>query len=248
MNLTLDEIDVLHHYFRYYHPTYHTGEQRLEEISLDAFRDVKQFKEILEQVDSFIESDSSIATASMITKRLGYYFVTGMLAPMTLHSKLPVVEVEDKKLIRLDDQKSWFPKWSNESRRTLLIENSEREKSVAHYFTVLIEAMVLPIFTTVQEVTKLPMKTMWENFATYVYWFYEQFAYEIVNEEQANTVLQDYQTIRSIEGTVFEQKQNPITDLALRKEKGEEKRRFCCLTYQLNNEHSYCKVCPLLKN
>ncbi|QSS99332.1 hypothetical protein IMZ31_14775 [Pontibacillus sp. ALD_SL1] len=248
MNLTLDEIDLLDHHFRYYHPTYHDGEQRLEEISLDAFRNVNQFEEILKQVESFIESDCSRATASMITKRLGYYFVTGMLAPMTLHSKLPVVEVEDKKLIRLDDQKNWFPKWSNESCRALLIPNSARENSVAHYFTVLIETMVLPIFTTVHELTRLPMKIMWENFATYVYWFYEQLAYEIVNKEQANTVVRDYHTIRGIEGAVFQQKQNPITHFALRKEKGEEKRLFCCLTYQLNNEHTYCKVCPLLKN
>ncbi|KGP89802.1 hypothetical protein N780_09980 [Pontibacillus chungwhensis BH030062] len=248
MNLTLDEVDVLDHYFRYYHPTYHDGEQRVEEISLDAFRDVNQFKEILEQVSSFINSDSQRATASMITKRLGYYFVTGMLAPMTLYSKLPVVEVEDKKLIRLDDHKKWFPKWSNESYRSLSIPKSAREKSVKHHFTVLIETMVLPIFTTVHRVTSLPMKIMWENFATYVYWFYEQFAYEIVQKAQANTVLCDYQAIRGIEGKVFQQKQNPITQFALRKEKGKEKRLFCCLTYQLNNEHTYCKVCPLLKN
>lgn len=248
MNLTLAEIETLDDHFRYYHPSYYDKKQRLEEIRLDAFTDEERFTAVLEQVRSFLSSETEMATASLLSKRLGYYFVTGMLAPMSLYSKMPVMELEDKKLIRIDDTKMWFPKWSNESREVLLIENRDREKAVSNHFKQLIGKMIYPIFNTINQVTRLPMKTMWESFATYVYWFYEQFAHEIADEKQADTVRRDFRVLREVEAEVFRQKQNPIDSFTLRKEEGKEKRKFCCLTYQLNNEHSYCKVCPLLKN
>jgi len=122
-----------------------------------------------------------------------------------------------------------------------------RDEWVKEHVSLLIEEVIRPLFQHVHHLTRLPMKTMWENLAIYVYWFYEQYYSEIAYEEIHLRIQEDFMVIKDdMSGDVFHGKRNPLSQLQYQPchPDGAHMRKLCCLTYKMNDDYNYCRTCP----
>lgn len=244
--LTQDEIQRLDDHFRYYNPQAYSHWTQYEVIPFSKLETKEDMKEVLDHLHTFLQSEDYVATASIFTKRFAYYIVTGILVPMSAFDKAPVLDKDRLKLIRVDEDKNWFPKLEGNHEHVTSPGNGSREEWVHDIAEETFANVVRPIFVNVQQVSKLPMKTMWENLAIYIFWFYELFYPEFTTENH-HRIQQDFHyLVQSLEGDAFGEKRNPLTYFQRQDclKNGTRMRKFCCMTYKLNEQSNYCRTCP----
>lgn len=245
--LNQQEVDLLSEHFKIYNSLHDDKTQPLEIVYGSDLYTTEGLQELLDKLHDYWHSQDMLATASMFTKRIGIYMVTAYLAPMSLFSKMPGFYRDGIKLIRLDENGLWFPKWKNENALQSELEGRARSEWVQEQVSHLIQEIIRPLFLHVHYLTKLPMKTMWENFAIYVYWFYEQYYVKVATAEIQKQVQEDFRIMTNhISGEVFQSKQNPLAQFQKQpcQPDGARMRKFCCLTYKMNEESKYCRTCP----
>ncbi len=245
--LRQEEVQLLSEHFKYYNPKADDHETPLDIVYGEELFTKEGLQTLLDKLHVYWTSEDKLATASMFTKRIGIYMVTTYLVPMTLFSKMPGLDSEGIKMIRLDENSLWFPKWKNDNALNSVQGDQDREEWVKEQVTLLIQEMILPLFQNVHHITKLPMTTMWENLAIYIYWFYEQYYSKIANDEIQTQAQEDFKVIKDdLSGDIFQSKRNPLAQLQYQpcQPDGAHMRKLCCLTYRMNDDSKYCRTCP----
>ncbi len=242
-----EEVELLSNHFKYYNGKVDGTVSPLDTVHVRELFTEEGLDELLDELHDYWESEDMLATASMFTKRIGIYMVTTYLVPMSLFSKMPGLDPESIQMHRLDDNSLWFPKWKNDNALRSEQGDQDRKEWVEAQVTALVEEFIRPLFVNVHYLTRLPMKTMWENFAIYVYWFYEQYYAKIADEEIHPRIQEDFKVIKDgLSGDVFDSKRNPLSQLQYQpcQPDGAHNRKLCCLTYKMNEESKYCRTCP----
>ncbi|WP_028783540.1 IucA/IucC family C-terminal-domain containing protein [Thalassobacillus devorans] len=204
-------------------------------------------QEKLDEIHIFMESQFFLTTASIFSKRYSYYIVTGILAMMSAFNKCPDFRPQNFRLVRVDEDKKWLPKLNFVSIEVTLPEPFERKKWLRENLTQLFKEHVRPLFLHINQLTRLSMNVLWENFAIYLFWFYERFAKEHFTGEQLAQIYDDFHFIvHELDGAVFGEEKNPFHYFHYQPKlpSGARERKCCCLSYKLNEESGYCKVCP----
>ncbi|MBM7554776.1 (2Fe-2S)-binding protein [Thalassobacillus pellis] len=219
----------------------------LEVIQGEELQSEDELLDVLENMHTHIESDFFLTTASIFSKRYGYYVVTGFLVLISAFNKCPDVNLSNIRLVRMDEDKKWFPKLEFLSKEVIQPEPGEREKWLRESLRKLFRENLRPILLNVHELTRLSMNVLWENFTIYLYWFYETFAEKHFNGEQLAQIYDDFHIIvNELEGEAFGETDNPLGYFQYQPKlpSGARERKYCCLSYRWNEESGYCKTCP----
>ena len=103
------------------------------------------------------------------------------------------------------------------------------------------------------QITHIPMATLWENTAIYVYWLYEKRMQEFTDDEHRQLIEDDFHYLLfELDGKLFGCKdnplytyyskiyQNPLTGSSIRV------RKTCCLYYKTKPGNPFCSGCPII--
>jgi len=108
--LAHEEVQLLSNHFNYFDPIEDDDKTSLEIVYGEDLCNEQGLQKLLDKLHVYWGSEDVLATASMFTKRIGIYMVTTYLVPMSLFSKMPGLDKDGIKMIRLDDNPLWFPK------------------------------------------------------------------------------------------------------------------------------------------
>ncbi|MBO8156708.1 MAG: hypothetical protein H0Z32_09625 [Bacillaceae bacterium] len=246
--LTDKEVQFLAEHFQHFVGDLQSDNGNIKIYSGTQFIDHGEMEKLLFELKQLLHSDSLVATASAFAKKYAYFIVTAGLVPISVFHKFPEFNFENVELIRSSDSPKWDPKIKFANNEvTLPGEFDSREKWLKSSYTRLFKDHVKELFEVIHDLSRLSMKVMWENLAHHTFWFYERFAKNILDDEQLKTVKEDFQyLIHKADGEMFGEEENPLSYFAdlNRLPNGAPIRKYCCLTYLLNEESNNCKVCP----
>ncbi|GGC81142.1 hypothetical protein GCM10007216_09590 [Thalassobacillus devorans] len=244
--LTEKEETFLEDHFRYV-SRIQKGIEPYEMINASELLDKQTLQKKLDDIHAFMESDFYLTTASIFSKRYSYYIVTGVLAMISAFDKCPDYRPENIRLVRLDEEKKWFPKLTFVSKDAEEPVAVNRHAWLRDQLTELFSEHVRPIFFQINQLTRLSMSVLWENFAIYLYWFYERYAENHFDEERMAQIRDDFHFIvHELDGSSFGEEKNPFHYFSYQPKlpNGTRERKCCCLSYKLHEDSGYCKVCP----
>ncbi|WP_181349499.1 hypothetical protein [Thalassobacillus sp. CUG 92003] len=245
--LTEQEEKFLDDNFRYYTRDY-DHKRSMEVVDGGELQNVEDLKPLLDRIHEFMESEFYLTTASLLAKRYGYYMVTGPMALMSGFNKFPDTTPENLTFIRIDEDKKWFPKLQLKDKQ-VSVPGTDRHQWVKTNMEQLMKCNVLPFFQSLNQVTRISMNVLWENFVIYLFWFYEQEADKWFEPDQLALIKDDFHFIlNELPAEVFGTESHPFYYFQFQPtlRNGKRERKCCCLTYRLNEESGYCKVCPHL--
>ncbi|MFC7322132.1 hypothetical protein [Halobacillus campisalis] len=240
------EEEFLHQHFRYYMDL---DREIIEVIQGKDLQTVDGVQQTLDQMHAFMGSEFMLTTASILSKRYGYYIATVPLALMTIFNKFPDMRLSNIELVRIDEDKKWLPQFNLLSKEVSEPANQTREEWMNTELEKLFNHHVRPLFLKINQLTRLSMDVMWENTAIYIFWLYERQFYEWYDDGVASGMKRDfYYVVRDLPGEVFGMKSNPFTYFLDQPilSTGARERKCCCLSYKKNKDSTYCKVCPHL--
>ncbi|MFD1020552.1 IucA/IucC family C-terminal-domain containing protein [Thalassobacillus hwangdonensis] len=244
--LTPAEEAFLDDHFRYLSMAYQ-GQQPLEIVDGSQLETKQDLQHVLDRIHVFMESELMLTTASIFAKRYAYYMVTGPLALMSAFDKFPDVRFENFRFVRMDEAKKWLPKFELIDKTVSTPGEGERREWVKNSLETLFKQNVRPLFLHLNQMTRLSMNVLWENFAIYLYWFYELEAQKLFEGEQLARIRDDFHMmLNEFDGDVFGEEENPFFyfQYQTKKPTGKRERKYCCLTYRKNESSGYCKTCP----
>lgn len=227
--------------------------------------------EYLEQLGVMYESPSIRVTASTFSKRYAFLIVSPALYAMTMYNKgfdLTIDNCYVESAYRSGDR--WQPnlrlrhmgmtepdgggklgEWS-EMQSDAGKRDEWREGIVRSIFA----GHLAVVWRSISKAARIPMATLWENTAIFVYALYEKRITEAASAEEKLRKQADFEyLIHRAPAFLFGEKQNPLA--AYYGPKCESpgspepirKRKTCCLYYKLSDGgEDYCPTCPLLAN
>lgn len=245
-SIHIKEEEFLAEHFRYYS---RNDGKILEVIRGEDLQTKKGVQQTLDGMHIFMQSESLLTTASLLSKRYGYYIATVPLALITIFNKSPNMSPNNTELVRMDENLKWFPKFRLLSKDVSEPKGKTREEWMREELEILFKFHVHPFFLHINQLTRLSMDVMWENIAIYIFWFYERQLQEWYDADTVKVMKHDFKLIvNQLPGEVFGTTTNPFSyfqDQPLLPTEA-RKRKCCCLSYKLYDESIYCKVCPHL--
>ncbi|SES06100.1 (2Fe-2S)-binding protein [Salipaludibacillus aurantiacus] len=183
-----------------------------------------------------IDSPSLLVSASQFSKWYARAFACRALKLQTTDGKCIDVSLE-KTIIHID---SAGDKWKQE------IELLSRKPITASWDETIYKVFcdhLTPIWRTLNEITKIPMPTLWENTAVRVFSLYEKaFAKnaDMKFRDQLNKDL--HYLVYEASGELFGETSNPLYPFYTG-DAGTRRRKTCCFYYK-TGEGNYCTACP----
>ncbi|MBU9671806.1 (2Fe-2S)-binding protein [Planococcus sp. CP5-4] len=221
-----------------------------EKILLSQLKDPIFLQSYLTRLQQELETESRIAAASQLIKRLGYLMIVPSLYTAAAYNKLLNLDFSKAYLVDRRQENLWIPHlfWGDLSAVKLSDESRliEFEAFVEKLFQELSK-----IIHIISRHTPVPKSILWENTSIYVYWLYEN---RLMLEEDENVRLQaqsDFEfLLQDLPAGVFHEKVNQLQKFHHPKkidpESGEavRPRQTCCFAYETGGGKAYCKTCP----
>jgi ferric iron reductase protein FhuF len=97
-------------------------------------------------------------------------------------------------------------------------------------------------------VANIPLSILWENTAVRIFSLYEKrFGHE-GNSKTRERIEGDFAyVITGASGSLFGEKENPLTRFFVASEKPVRFRKTCCFYYRISADGSCCSICPKAK-
>ncbi|MRG85214.1 IucA/IucC family C-terminal-domain containing protein [Salinibacillus xinjiangensis] len=236
-------------HFRYDYERSFQAVHKFEHMSASQLVNPEFMSTLFSHLKQYLHSDSLLAVASTFVKRYSYLVVTTGFCSLSVFNKQLDFSLNNIHLVLTDDDSRWFPSLRIDDISTITnADPNNRYEWLQAASQELVHNHLLKVFETVHQVTKLPFPVMWESFATYFFWFYERYATKLVQEDSILTTMENdfHMIVHEFHGKMFGEKENPLHKFSyqLVLPTKARVRKTCCLTHMLNNESTYCKVCP----
>ncbi|MCP3028304.1 hypothetical protein [Halobacillus sp. A5] len=246
--LSKEEELFLHERFRYF---LDDEDEVYEIIKGTRLKTKSGVQQTIDCIYAYMESNFLITSASILSKRYGYYIANVPLAAMTLFDKLPQMDLENIELMQTTDEQKWFPKLKLKSKKVSEPGKFNRQDWMNAELSKLFSNQVRPLFLHINQLTRLSMNVMWENIAIYMFRFYERELPQWYDSVTARRMQKDLlYIIGHLPGSAFGTKENPFGYFINQPimNTGARQRKCCCLSYKLHCDSNFCKVCPHLRN
>ncbi|MFG6148202.1 hypothetical protein [Halobacillus sp. B23F22_1] len=244
--LLYSEEQFLHKHFRYY---LEVEDEGYETIKGERLKIKSGIQQTIDYIHAYMKSEFLLTSASVLSKRYGYYIATVPIAMMTLFNKCPNMKFDNINLVLTNNEQKWFPKLELISKEVTEPGKIDRDKWLQKEVTNLFTHHVRPLFLHINQLTRLSMDVMWENIAIYMFRFYERELDQWYGPKTVRKLKKDfYYIVEQLPGEAFGEKTNPFTYFVKQPllETGARQRKCCCLSYKLYKDSNYCKVCPHL--
>lgn len=225
--------------------------------------------EYLEQLGVMYESPSISVTASTFSKRYAFLIVSPALYALTMYNKgfdLSIDNCNVESAYRNGD--SWQPNLRlghvgmtepGGVSRDEWCEAQPDGRNRAEWRDEMIRSIfaghLAAVWRSISKAARIPLTTLWENTAIFVYVLYEKRMAEAASAEEKLRRQEDFEyLIHDAPASLFGEKQNPLA--AYYSPKCEvpgsaepiRMRKTCCLYYKLSDGgEDYCPTCPLVK-
>ncbi|RAL27086.1 IucA/IucC family C-terminal-domain containing protein [Thermoflavimicrobium daqui] len=244
--LQTEEMHYLQQHFRL---TQKSSMDHLETVkALDLF-EPKKCESYLNHLTKVLDFPSLQVAASQLSKRYAYMVVLPVLFSMSVWNKGLMMKA-DHCFIEPDWKADrWMPRLRLESGLTSNIEG-EREVWRDRLIQELFAENITRVWHTLTLVTRVPLSTLWENTAIYIFWLYEEKIKDFDNHtrQRANADLQ--YLIHAASPRLFGEAQNPLKKFdspktyVIDEDSYIRIRQTCCLYYQTHILGTCCKSCP----
>jgi ferric iron reductase protein FhuF len=219
-------------------------------VSFAQLKDPVFLQVFLDSQKTELGTDSTLAAASQLVKRVGYLAAVPPLFTAAVFGKALDMDFDTCFLVQRRQGDVWMP-------RLFLADASAADLGDGERY-VLFERFARQLFGDLAEVVQavsaaasVPRSLLWENIAIYVYWLYESRLMEECDNGVRLQAWGDFEFIlHELPASVFGERANPLHKF--HKEKtvptsGEEAvriRQTCCFAYETGKGKSFCKTCP----
>lgn len=223
-------------------------EEKREGVSLAQLKDPALLPDFLEAVKKELGTDSTLAAASQLIKRVGYLTVVPPLYTAAVFGKAMEMDFGECFLVQHRQGDLWMPQLSLSD--SSAIDLGEKERHVRFgLFAKQLFSELAGVIQAVSAAASVPRGMLWENVAVYVYWIYESRLMEESDPGVRQKSKRDFDFILyELPASVFVERVNPIrkfrTEKAAASGTGETVRirQTCCFAYETGK--SFCKTCP----
>jgi ferric iron reductase protein FhuF len=221
-----------------------------ERISLGQLKDPEFLKGFLECLKTELDTDSTLAAASQLMKRVGYLAAVPPLYTAAVFGKALDMDFDACFLVQRRQGDVWMPRLFLADASAVDLGGEERHVRFER-FACRLFADLAEVVQAVSAAAPVPRSLLWENIAIYVYWLYESRLMEECDNGVRLQAWRDFEFIlHELPPSVFGERTNPL--YKFHKEKtvspsGEEAvriRQTCCFAYETGKGKSFCKTCP----
>lgn len=207
----------------------------------------------LNQLAEFFPSASSRVIASQFSKRYSFMILTPSLYSLTMFNKHLIMSMENCHIESAYNDSKWLPKIRLQNLNVTCPESESRETWMNDAVSQIFADHLAKIWHTLSKIAHLPMATLWENAAIYVYWLYEIQMLKEADEQIKKQIHCDFQYLLYVAaGDLFGTNKNPLKKFNNKKCQSPltkqliRGRNTCCLYYKISSEGDYCSTCPKL--
>ncbi|MBD1380781.1 (2Fe-2S)-binding protein [Metabacillus arenae] len=214
-------------------------------IQLDQLYDKQQLIEYLQKAGSRMNTNNNLVSASMLTKRYGFFAALNLYA-ITMWDKALNVSTKNISLETVDEDPVWLPGFFFKDLSVdIALDNrgSWRDEKL----TLLFKENIYPLIMEISKTVKLSRLIMWENIALYIIWMYETLLKRETDQDLIEKIKNDFHYImHEAPGEVFgPYHKNPLSKYFQINDLNEERmRKTCCLYYLTSEKGTRCKTCP----
>lgn len=223
-------------------------QEKCEGVSLAQLKDPALLPHFLEAVKKELGTESTLAAASQLIKRVGYLAVVPPLYAAAVFGKAIEMDFGRCFLVQHRQGDLWVPQLFIEDPTAAELGGEERPVRYGLFAQRLFSGLA-EVVHAVSAAALVPRSILWENVAVYVYWIYES---RLMEESDPGVRLQskrDFDFIlQELPASVFGERVNPLQKFYTEKvavpRTGEAVRirQTCCFAYETGK--SFCKTCP----
>lgn len=213
-------------------------------LPLTELLQVNTCQTFLEQVAKMITAPSPMVAASIFSKRYVYSLVVPTLWMMSIYDKALKIEIDNCHIETVYEKGRWLPQLRLED-WSYLTPNGERDRFREQLLTTLMRDHLAPLWSRLNEETKIPKVTLWENTFVYINWFYSEKMKQSYTLEIFQKAQEDYQyLLYGMDAHLFGEKVQPMNRLLRGRGSPDRQRKTCCLSYQVGEGRQFCRTCP----
>jgi ferric iron reductase protein FhuF len=205
----------------------------------------------LNQLAVYFPAVKQKVIASQFSKRYSFMVLIPSLFSMSVFNKQLNLSMPNCHIESVGNEGKWLPQIRLKHMDVNLSGNSNRQEWMNTLITQLFAEHLARVWLVLSNTARLPMTTLWENTAIYVYWLYETRMLEETDEQVKNRINADFHyLLNEAPGDLFGTDQNPLKQyynskcLSPASEQLVRIRKTCCLYYKTSSKGEYCSSCP----
>lgn len=221
-----------------------------EKISLSRLKDPEFLQGFLETLKTEFGTDSTLAAASQLMKRVGYLAVVPPLYAAAVFGKALNMDFCACFLVPRRQGELWMPGLFLEDLSAVELAGAERHDRFETFARRLFGDLA-EVIQAVSAAVSVPKSILWENVAVYVYWLYESRLMEECENRVRLQAWRDFDfLLTGLPAAVFGERANPLQKFYKEKTKASAEdeairiRQTCCFSYETGNGKGYCATCP----
>lgn len=203
----------------------------------------------LDRLGKTLRSPTRKITASLFAKRYVFLHAVPVLYAMSAFNKGLEISLVN---ITIDQTAPEAGRWSPQLRisnwRVTEPATGRRDEWRHGIVGSLFAESIVPMWKVLSEVAHIPSAILWENTAVRLFSLYEKrLAQEDHVQIRERTEKDFAYVIAGAVGSLFGEKENPLTRFYVAAEKPMRFRQTCCFYYRVSADGSCCSICPKAK-
>lgn len=247
-----DQMDYLIQHFRLM--TSLSQDTILSTPSIDLLNETK-CSAYLDKLEGVFTSPINYVKASLFAKRYSYMIIASSLYAMTMYNKAFNYSVENCQIESVYDNNIWLPNVRLTDWHVTEPEECSRNEWRDEVVKTIFAGHIAKVWRTLSKTANIPIATLWENTAIYVYWLYEKRIGEAATEQQKCRIDEDFHyLLHTAPAALFGLTKNPLARFnspqytVSTSDQQIRVRKTCCYYYQISPDETCCSTCPRNNN
>jgi ferric iron reductase protein FhuF len=246
-SLSPEQFDILHRHYRL--TAQPSQDRRLSVPSLDLLDEAK-CSAYLSELERVFPAAPVHVRASLFAKRYGCMVAAPSLYALTMFDKALDCSINLCHIESAYRDETWIPNLRLTDWRVAEVEAEHRNEWRDKVIQTIFAGHLAKVWRTLSKTARIPIATLWENTAVYVYWLYEKRIGEEASAQQQIRLQEDFRYLLQAPAALFGEKENPLARFYFPKRADSASgapvriRETCCLYYLLAPDRACCSVCP----